>query len=591
MQSIRQYRRFGKHVQEQYERDVERLKEESNRRREGVAEKEEERQGKRSVAGGVGEKGDYGVEKDLIDGNGTSRREETDLLAVDVEKSASNNITHEGAPPPLVSPPPISPSSTSSTSSSSISTLATTIHQPSPGTALGTTLTGIQPRSRTTKEGEKGSPVFIVGYHSPTDILNPHNWSLPTRILATMNIAAIGWIVGLASSIDSGALMQASREFGVSEVAESLATGLFLVGFGFGALFAGPVSETVGRNPVYIGTLAMYMVFIMAAGLAPNFGAQCVFRFLAGCFAATPLTCAGGSISDLWNPMERVYAFPVFANAAFMGPVFGPVVGGFIGESSRVSWRWVEWVTLIISGGVLFLVVFFQPETYAPTLLKWKAAHLRKITGDERYRAEIEVRQQGFGERLLHALYRPFLLTFREPIIMLIALYLTVIYIILFTFLNGYTFIFTETYGFTQGITGLAFLGIAIGLCCASCLVPGLYIYARRELARIKSQGGDRLPPEFRLWFAMLGAPAIPISLFWMGWTARPTISYWSPLVASVVFGYGILCVFISSYQYIIDSYEIYSASALASVTLIRYAAAVSQCSEDCFARMVLLIC
>lgn len=75
------------------------------------------------------------------------------------------------------------------------------------------------------------------------------------------------------------------------------------------------------------------MIFIMASALAPNIGAQLVFRFIAGFFGSTPLTCAGGSISDLWSPMERVYAFPIFANAAFMGPIFGPVVGGFIGES------------------------------------------------------------------------------------------------------------------------------------------------------------------------------------------------------------------------------------------------------------------
>jgi len=54
----------------------------------------------------------------------------------------------------------------------------------------------------------------------------------------------------------------------------------------------------------------------------------------------------------------------------------------------------------------------------------------------------------------------------------------------------------------------------------------------------------------------------------------QSSISIWSPLAASVLFGYGILCVFISSYQYIIDSYESFSASALASVTLIRYVAA-----------------
>lgn len=450
------------------------------------------------------------------------------------------------------------------------STVAT---RKSMGTALGTTLTGIDVRDRSTKEGGDGK-VFVVGYESEKDIMNPHNWSTVTRIGATVNIASIGWIVGFASSVDSAALTQASADFGVSEVTESLATGLFLIGFGVGALFAGPVSETIGRNPVYIATLSLYMIFIMASALSPNIGAQLTFRFIAGLFGATPLTCAGGSISDLWSPMERVYAFPVFANAAFMGPIFGPVVGGFIGQSSRVSWRWTEWITLIISGLILFNVVMFQPETYAPILLKWKAAHLRELTGDDRYRAEVEIQDVPFIKRLGRALYRPFLLTISEPIIILIALYLTVIYIILFTFLDGYDFVFAQTYGFSEGITGLSFIGIGIGLCLASILVPIIYKWAKNDLAKIKEQGGTRLPPEFRLWFAMFGAPAIPISMLWMGWTTYPGISYWSPLGASVLFGYGILCVFISCYQYIIDSYEIYAASALASVTLIRYVAA-----------------
>lgn len=41
-------------------------------------------------------------------------------------------------------------------------------------------------------------------------------------------------MVGFASSVDSAALPQAAKEFGVSEVTESLATGLFLIGFGCG---------------------------------------------------------------------------------------------------------------------------------------------------------------------------------------------------------------------------------------------------------------------------------------------------------------------------------------------------------------------
>ncbi|KAF2091218.1 MFS general substrate transporter [Saccharata proteae CBS 121410] len=443
------------------------------------------------------------------------------------------------------------------------------------GTALGITMTGVSVRSWKEQTEEKRRRAFVVGYEGPNDPLNPHNWGFGIRIWATFMIASIGFVVGVASSIDSEAIKQAAAEFGVSQVTESLATGIYLIGFGVGALFAGPFSETLGRNPVYIFTLAIYMIFIMASALAPNIGAQLAFRFLAGFFGSTPLTCAGGSIADLWDPMERVFAFPVFANAAFTGPVIGPVMGGFIAQSSAVTWRWTEWTTLIMSGLVLGLVVLTQPETYPALLLRWKATHLRDITGDDRYMAEVELRGDTLWQRLKTALYRPFLLTFNEPIVILIALYLTVIYIVLFTFLDGYDYIFGEIHGTSQGITGLCFLGIVVGLFGASALVPLIYKWAKRDLAKIKEQGGDRLPPEFRLWFSMLGGSfAIPVSLFWMGWTSDSDISIWSPLAASVLFGYGILTVFISSYQYIIDSYEIFSASALASVTLIRYVAA-----------------
>jgi MFS family permease len=81
------------------------------------------------------------------------------------------------------------------------------------------------------------------------------------------------------------------------------------------------------------------MIFIMASRLAPNIGAQLAFRFLAGFFGSTPLACAGGSISDLWDPMGRVFTFPIFAKATFTGPVFGPVMGGFIAQSNAISWR------------------------------------------------------------------------------------------------------------------------------------------------------------------------------------------------------------------------------------------------------------
>ncbi|KAI9806486.1 MAG: hypothetical protein M1833_003673 [Piccolia ochrophora] len=553
MQSVLQYRQFERHIRQQYERDREKtiaLAQQSSASTHASLNSSSPS----ATSSSVPSRPRHPIEDDA--GAHDAEKAEASPAFARLDPQVSNadaELEGHKTPPPE----PLETETTGRT----LDTL---------GTNLGVALTGVDVRTRSRQQGK----IFVVGFEGEKDPLNPHNWSKLIRARATILIAFIGFVVGIASSIDSAALPQAAEDFGVSEIVESLATGLFLAGFGFGALFAGPVSETVGRNPVYLATLTIYMIWIMASALAPNIGAQLTFRFLAGFFGATPLVCAGGSISDLWSPMERTYAFPVFANAAFSGPVLGPVIGGFIGQSSIVGWRWTEWITLIMSGLTLGLVILFQPETYPPILLKWKATHLRQLTGDDRYKAEVEIREERFLTRLRRALYRPFLLTAREPIIILLALYLTVIYIILFAFLNGYTFIFSETYGFSQGLTGLCFLTIAVGLCLCTLLVPVIYSRAKRKMAAIRAEGGTQLPPEFRLWFAMLGAPTIPISLLWMGWTARESVSPWSPLAASVLFGFGILTIFISSYQYIIDVYETFSASALASLTLIRYVAA-----------------
>lgn len=76
-----------------------------------------------------------------------------------------------------------------------------------------------------------------------------------------------------------------------------------------------------------------------------------------------------------------------------------------------------------------------------------------------------------------------------------------------------------------------------------------------RDVIRAKQDGLTRPEPEVILYMSMFGVPWIPISLFWMGWTARPMMSFWSPLIASGVFGNGITCVFISSYEYVADTF------------------------------------
>jgi hypothetical protein len=164
---------------------------------------------------------------------------------------------------------------------------------------------------------------YQVGFTGPDDPFNPKTWATLHRIGATLLVCSVAFVATLASAIDAAVLTNTTEEFGVSDVAGSLATALFLVGFGFGALLLSPLSELVGRLPVYIGSLFIFGCWIFGAALAPNFGAHLVFRFLAGFSASTPLTVAGGTVGDLWSPVEKTFAFPLFAVPAFGGPIFG----------------------------------------------------------------------------------------------------------------------------------------------------------------------------------------------------------------------------------------------------------------------------
>lgn len=538
MQSIRQYRAIGRAVKAQIDRNAETAQ-------------------RRTRAGDVNEQQQKQNQQQSDDIAPSSLR--------DPEKATEEN----GIAPQHQEPPSLESSGHASLRSSEDDSendgddtayrVATAATQYTARAALGHSLTGIHARARHTHEGQKGMPVFVVDWASPTDPLNPRNWPLARRVSCTLQISLIAAGVGAASGIDATVLPQAAASLDVSEVAESLATGLYLVGMGLGSLVAGPLSETFGRIKVYCGSMVVFMAWILGAGLAPNFGAQITFRLLAGCAASTPLVCSGGSVADMFDGVEKTWGFPLYAIAAFGGPMLGAVMGAYIGPSSvSGGWRWAEWTVLLAAGVIVVLLLLLMPETYAPLLLRWKAEHLRRLTGDERYRSELEVVEATLGTRLQISMTRPFRMA-SEPIILAMTLYLSVVYIVLFTFLVGWPYIYQDTYGISQGLSNIIFLAMFVGLFFTGLLVPIIY---RMTISQIKRAG--QFNPELRLLYAMFGpALAIPVSLFWMGWTADPDISIWSPILAAGLFGFGVMGVFICAYMYVIDAYETYSASAL----------------------------
>ncbi|EKV08036.1 hypothetical protein PDIG_60560 [Penicillium digitatum PHI26] len=428
--------------------------------------------------------------------------------------------------------------------------------------------------SETDVESVKREKTIIVTFEGDCDTMDPHNWTLRRRVLTTILTSLTGVVVFWSSTIDSAALTTTEKTFHTRFEVETLPTALFLVGAGLGALITAPASEVFGRNPVYIPTMIGFMLFNLSAGLCQTVVQRIVCRGLAGLFGSAPAVLSAASLVDVWSRIERVYTFPIFAITIFTGALVGPIPGSFAVSAHSVSWRWVDWMTIILAGLVLILVVLFLPETYSPVLLYWKAKELRRMTGDDRYRSPLEFRKATFAKRMRVSLHQPVSLLLTEPIIMTHSVSLSLLFMVLYTFIAGYVSIYELEYHFRPTSTSLAFLGIEVGVLLSALTIPLSMWLIRREIYRSRERGQHRPDPEISLYMGMLGAPAVPASLFWMGWTAKLEISYWSPLVASVLYGFGTLCLFVSGYQYVADAFESHAASALSSLQMLRLVAA-----------------
>ena len=77
--------------------------------------------------------------------------------------------------------------------------------------------------------------------------------------------------------------------------------------------------------------------------------------------------------------------------------------------------------------------------------------------------------------------------------------------------------------------------------------------------------GGRYAAPEARLLFGCVGGVLSLMGLFWIAWTCQPPIHFMVPMVATSIFGYRLVFVFIASINYLIDIYGPFAASALAA--------------------------
>ncbi|KAH7018044.1 MFS transporter [Microdochium trichocladiopsis] len=417
---------------------------------------------------------------------------------------------------------------------------------------------------------EKGKDYFIVDWYGPDDPENPQNWGRLKKVFVTFEITFLTFAVYIGSAIYTAGLLDVVASFNVSTVAATLGLTLFVAGYGLGPMIWAPLSEIpqIGRNPVYIITLIIFVAFQVPTALAHNFGMLLAFRFLTGFFGSPALATGGASIGDLYEPKKRTYGLGIWGIGAVSGPTLGPLIGGFAAEAN--GWRWPIWELMWLSGGTLLVLIFFLPETSSANILYRRSRRLRKLTGNDKLICEPEFQGKDMttGDIAKMTLVKPFTLLFTEPIVFALDLYIALIYGLLYIWFESFPIVFTGIYGFSLGLEGVAFLGILVGVLV---VFPFFWWYNKAYTEPNFNENGE-LKPELRLPPSFVGAFAIPICLFWFGWSSRPDIHWIMPIIGTAWFSIGAFLLFNSVMNYLSDAYPESVASILAGNDFLRSA-------------------
>ncbi|EMD41088.1 hypothetical protein CERSUDRAFT_111661 [Gelatoporia subvermispora B] len=393
---------------------------------------------------------------------------------------------------------------------------------------------------------------------------NPKKLSAIRKSIVVLIISIAGLCATCASSMASFTEEGLSSTFHTSHEVTILSISLYVEGLGLGPLLVGPLSEVYGRNIVYQISYFLFFALTWPTAFAPNIATFLVFRFITGFCASAFLSVAGGSVGDLYTNEKVANPMAIYTLCVFIGPVAGPLISGFINQN--VDWRWTYRVLLIWQFVLVLCLVFIVPETYEPIILKRKARRLRKQTGDDRYYAPIERQDKSVYRMILLSCYVPFKLVLFDRMALALDIWTSLVLGILYLAFQAWPIIFEQKHGFNVQSTGLAFLGMGIGMALAVALQPLWNRYNRREAAKY----GGNPPPETRLVMGQVGGVLVPLGLFWLAFTTYPAVPWIVPIIASVPFGAGVLWVFASTFTYLVTAYRPVAASAMAANSALR---------------------
>lgn len=160
------------------------------------------------------------------------------------------------------------------------------------------------------------------------------------------------------------AFTQMGEEFGATTQQMQLVVTSYLLAFAVMSLFHGPISDAVGRRPVIVASVGLYVLACLGAAFSPTLGVLLCFRVLQGLFAGGATIVSRTIIRDLYEGDQAQRLMSRVAMIFGLAPAIAPVVGGVALQWG--PWPVVFWLMAGLGVALILTTVLVVPESHPP---------------------------------------------------------------------------------------------------------------------------------------------------------------------------------------------------------------------------------
>ena len=159
---------------------------------------------------------------------------------------------------------------------------------------------------------------------------------MPRTAPHMMTLVALSGVSALSMNVFLPSLPGMARDFGVDYAVMQLSVSAYIGASAVLQLLAGPISDRIGRRPVVLGSLAIFLLATIGALMAPTAGMFLLFRLIQAAVAACMLV-SRAVVRDMYEGDRAASMIGYVTMGMAVVPMMAPVIGGVVDEA--FGWR------------------------------------------------------------------------------------------------------------------------------------------------------------------------------------------------------------------------------------------------------------